>query len=348
MATAPSGGKIRHFISRLVIVIIALALVMLLYHGARYFLLLFTGALMAILWRGIARWIERKTKLKFKMALPFVILLNIGAIVVFVWLASPSIAEQVDRLSQEIPKVVDRVESQLQNSDLGRRILNTVNAGEEELPSGQLKRAFTVFSGTMNFLIDILLIIAFSLFLAAGPHLYTKGVLYMTPNQYQDTVRDLFSRMNNTLFRWFIGKIVDMFSIFVMSIIGLWLLDMPLIFTFALIAFFFSFVPNIGPVLSAVPPVAIAFLDSSQKALYVGLLYLGIQLIESYFVTPNVQKHASYVPPVLLLLVQFLLAKFLGVLGLFLSTPILVMVMVLVQKLYVEERLGNYELEGRG
>ena len=346
MAVTPSDKSIRHFISRLIIIIITVALVMMLYNGARYFLLLFTGALMAILWRGIARWVERKTHLSFKYALPLVILLNIGGIVVFVWLASPSVADQVDRLSREIPRVVDRVESHLQNSDLGRRILNTINSGEGEgLQSGQLKRAFSVFSGTMNFLIDILLIIAFSLFLAAGPHLYIKGLLYMTPKRYHDTVSDLFSRTNNTLFRWFIGKIVDMFSIFVMTIIGLWLLDMPLIFTFALIAFFFSFVPNIGPVLSAVPPVAIAFLDSPQKALYVGLLYLGIQMTESYFITPNVQKHASYVPPVLLLLTQFLLAKFLGVLGLFLSTPILVMIMVLVQKLYVEERLGNYSLK---
>lgn len=341
-----STPDLRYFLNRLLIIVIALAAVMALYHGAHYFLLLFTGALMAVLWRGIAHWLDSKTRISFKVALPAVIFLNIGAIVLFFWLASPSIAEQVDRLVQEIPKAVDRVEDSLRESGIGRRILDTIDSGESGgFQSGELQKAFSIFSGTLNFLVDILLILAFSLFLAASPQLYVKGFLYMTPKKHQDTVKDLFDRLNNTLFRWFIGKIVDMFSIFIMTLTGLWLLDMPLIFTFALIAFFFSFVPNIGPVISAVPPVAIAFLDSPQKALYVGLLYLGIQLTESYFVTPKVQKHASFVPPVLLLLVQFLLARFLGVPGLFLSTPILVMIMVLVRKLYVEDRLGNYSLE---
>lgn len=331
---------------RLILIVVVLAIVMALYHGARYFLLLFTGALLAILWRGVAGWLHEKTNVAFKYLLPSVILVNIGAIVLFVWLSAPSIGEQVDRLVEEIPKVVDQIEANLQQSNLGRDILDTISSEDGEgIPSGQISKAFTVVSSTMTFLVDILLIIAFSLFLTADPGLYFKGILYLTPKKHHATTKDLFDRITNTLYRWFIGKIVDMMSIFIMTLIGLWLLDMPMIFTFALIAFFFSFVPNIGPVISAVPPLAIAFLDSPQKALYVGLLYLGIQLTESYFVTPNVQKHASYVPPVLLLLVQFLLATFLGVLGLFLATPILVLLMVSIRKLYVEEKLGNYSLE---
>lgn len=338
--------SLKDFILRLLVIILVLAIIMGLYHGARYFLLLFTGALMAILWRGVANWLQEKTSLPFKYALPAVVILNIGAIVVFIWLASPSMAEQIERLADEIPKAVEQVEVKLQSSDVGRKILNTINGEEGQgLPSGQLKKAFSFFSGALNFLVDVLLILAFSLFLTANPRLYIKGILYLTPSNKHETVKELLDRLNNTLFRWFIGKIVDMFSIFLMTIIGLWFLDMPLILTFALIAFLFSFVPNIGPIISAIPALAIAFLDSPQKALYVGLLYLGIQMLESYLVTPNVQKHASYVPPVLLLLVQFLLAKFLGVLGLFLATPLLVMTMVLVRKLYVEDQLGNYSLK---
>lgn len=338
--------SLKGFIIRLLVLVIIVALVMAIYHGARYFLLLFTGALLAILWRGIAEWLNDKANIPFKYALPGVVVLNIGAIAVFIWLASPSISDQVSRLADEIPKAVEQVERELQSFELGRKILNTISSGEGEgLPSGQLKKAFTFFSGALTFLVDVLLILAFALFLTANPRLYFKGILYLTPQKYHDTVNELFRRLNSTLFRWFIGKIVDMFSIFLMTITGLWLLDMPLIFTFALIAFLFSFVPNIGPVISALPPLAIAFMDSPQKALYVGLLYLGIQMTESYFVTPNVQKHASYVPPVLLLLVQFLLAKFLGVLGLFLSTPILVMIMVMVKKLYVEDQLRNYSID---
>lgn len=330
------------FISKVLILVVIGAILMAIYHGARFFLLVFAGVLIAILWRGVAHWLSDKTGLKFKWLLPAVIIFNIGTIILFFWLSSPSISQQVDRLSEEIPKVVKQVETSLNNSKVGRKIRDSIS--ENGFSEDQVMRALNFFSGTFNFFIDVFLIFAFSLFLTANPDLYKKGVLYLVPKKYQSTAGHLFSRLQHVLFRWFIGKILDMFSIFLMTIIGLWFLDMPMIFTFALIAFFFSFVPNIGPVISAIPPVAIAFLDSPQKALYVGLLYLGIQFVESYFVTPNVQKRASYTAPVLLLLVQFLLAKFLGVLGLFLSTPLLITITVAIKQLYIENYLENHSL----
>lgn len=314
---------------------------MALYHGARFFLLVLAGGLIAILWRGVSQWISKKIKISFKWILPSVIILNIGIIILFFLLASPNISEQANRLVQEIPQAVDRVEEWLQKSQLGRNLIQSFEEGQ--VTGEQVSKAFDVVSGTMNLIVDTLLILVFSMFLAFSPHLYRRGVLHLVPEKYKSTADNLMFRQKHVLFRWFIGKIIDMFSIFIMTIVGLWLLDMPMIFTFALIAFFFSFVPNIGPIISAIPPMAIALLDSPQKMLYVGLLYLGIQLIESYFITPNVQKRASYVPPVILLLVQFLLAKFLGVLGLFLSTPLLVLIMVTVNKLYVENYLGNLD-----
>ena len=333
---------IQKFMVKILVVVVILAIVMALYHGARFFLLVFAGVLIAILWRGVARWLTRKTPVSFKWALPLVIIFNIGIIILFFWLSSPSISEQGKRLIEEMPKVVRQIESSLRNTALGSDILDSIN--ENGFSEAQFRRAFDVFSGTLVFFIDILLILAFSLFLTADPHLYRKGLLYLVPQKFQSTARHLSERLGHVLFRWFIGKIVDMFSIFVMTIIGLWLLDMPMIFTFALIAFFFSFVPNIGPVISAIPPIAIALLESPQKALYVALLYLVIQFTESYFVTPNVQKRASYTAPVLLLLVQFLMARFLGVLGLFLSTPVLITITVIIKKLYVENYLGNESL----
>lgn len=325
---------IHRFALKLLIVLIFLTVVMVLYHGARFFLLVTAGALIANLWRGVALWINKKTSLSFRLVLPVLIILNLGLIFLFVHLASPNIAEQANLLSQEAPKVVDKVIEDLKQTDLGSQLIT--NMEENGLDNLEIKGVFNFFSGTFNVVMDFLLILVFALFLSADPKTYRRGILELVPPSQKERVKGLLNSLDRILFRWFIGKIIDMFSIFIMTIIGLWILGMPMIFTLALIAFFFSFVPNVGPVISAIPALAVAFLDSPQMALSVGLLYLGIQLIESYFVTPNVQKHASFVPPVLLLLVQFLLARFLGILGLFLSTPLLVIIMVVIRKLYIE------------
>lgn len=325
---------IHRFALKLLIILIFITVVMVLYHGARFFLLVLAGALIANLWRGSARWLSEKSNLNFRVLLPVVIVLNLGIIFLFFHWASPNITAQANRLSQEAPQIIDKVIDQLRKTDLGGQFITSME--ENGFDNLEIKRVFNFFSGTFNVLLDFLLILVFALFLSADPKTYRKGLLELVPASQKERANDLLYSLNHVLFRWFIGKIIDMFSIFIMTIIGLWLLGMPMIFTLALIAFFFSFVPNVGPVISAIPALAIALLESPQMALSVGLLYLGIQLTESYFVTPSVQKHASFVPPVLLLLVQFLLARFLGVLGLFLSTPLLIIIMVVIRKLYIE------------
>jgi predicted PurR-regulated permease PerM len=78
-----------------------------------------------------------------------------------------------------------------------------------------------------------------------------------------------------------------------------------------------------------------------EQALWVGLLYLGIQMVESYGITPFIERRAVRVPPALLVVFQLVMGVFAGVLGVLLATPILVVLMVLVGMLYVEDRLGE-------
>ena len=103
----------------------------------------------------------------------------------------------------------------------------------------------------------------------------------------------------------------------------------------ALIAGLFSFVPTFGPVASAVPAVLVGLSAGPQQALWVALLYLGVQMFESYGITPLIQRRVVRIPPALLVLFQLMMAVLAGVLGVLLATPILVMLMVLVGMLYV-------------
>lgn len=340
--------EIKPYPTKLAFTIIIGLLLFLIYHGINILLLLFTGALLAILWRGISWWLSARLKIPFRYLLPVVILLNIGSIVAFFWLSAPNIGEQVDRLVQEIPIVVQELKRDMESTNLGRRIITAIENSQEDAMSnimGEMGRVFNVFSVTIGVVIDILLVLIFALFLVANPRLYIEGFLHLVPEEKTGRIREVIRETKNTLFRWFIGKIADMLSIFILTLIGLWILGMPLVFTFALIAFLFSFVPNIGPIISVVPPMAIAFLEGPKMPLYVGLLYLGIQLFESYFITPKIQQRAAFVPPVLLLLVQFLFAAFIGVLGLLLATPILVAFMVVIKMLYVEDYLNDHSVE---
>jgi predicted PurR-regulated permease PerM len=123
--------------------------------------------------------------------------------------------------------------------------------------------------------------------------------------------------------------------------LGLWLLGVPLALTLGLLAALFGFVPYIGPLVAAIPALLLALMNGPQLALYVLLLYLTIQLIESYILTPIVEQQAVSLPPALTITVMLLLGVLVGGLGLALAAPLTACVLVLIKMLYVEDALGD-------
>jgi predicted PurR-regulated permease PerM len=107
------------------------------------------------------------------------------------------------------------------------------------------------------------------------------------------------------------------------------------------IAGLLEFVPTIGPILSAVPAIGMAFLDTPEKALYVTIAYVGIQFMENHLLIPLLMKGGMDLPPALTILAQALMALLFGFLGLMCAVPLLAAAMVAVRMLYVEGVLGE-------
>ncbi|MDQ3179715.1 MAG: AI-2E family transporter, partial [Acidobacteriota bacterium] len=142
-----------------------------------------------------------------------------------------------------------------------------------------------------------------------------------------------------------IGKVASMIFIGLLTWIGLYILGVPLSLTLGLIAGLLSFIPNFGPIFSAVPAILLGFIDSPIKALYVLILFIVVQIIESNVVTPMIERRTVELPPALTIVVQLALGILIGGLGLVLATPLLVVVMVLVQMVYIQDILGDRDVE---
>ena len=127
--------------------------------------------------------------------------------------------------------------------------------------------------------------------------------------------------------------------------IGLSIIGVPLALTLGLIAGLLSFIPNFGPIISALPALLLAFIDSPITAVYVLGLYIGVQLIESNIVTPLIERETVELPPALTIVFQLALAALVGGLGLVLATPLLAVIMVLVQMVYIEDVLDDRNVE---
>ena len=129
-----------------------------------------------------------------------------------------------------------------------------------------------------------------------------------------------------------------MLVVFILTAIGLAIIGIPLWLVLAVIAGFLNFIPNFGPMIAMVPAVLVGLMESPAKAGFVAGLYILVQVAESNFITPMVQKKLIDTPPAMIIVAQLLMTSLTGGWGIVLSIPFFVIIMTFVQELYVKKQ----------
>jgi predicted PurR-regulated permease PerM len=314
---------------------------LLVWFSVEVLLLIFAGLLLAIFLRSLADWVKEHTPLSAGWALAAVTLALAALLVGGVGLLAPSVAVQIDELSENLPDSVKRLEDRLDDSRWGQWLLSQAKEADQFLPERQrmLRQATGIFSTTLGTVTGLAIILAVGLYLAAEPGTYRKGVVQLVPAARRSRAREVLAEVGSTLRWWLWGKLLGMLGIGVLTTLGLWLLGVPLALALGLLAALLTFIPNIGPILAVVPAALLALLDSPTKALSVLGLYLAIQTVESYLITPLVQRRTISMPPALTITAQLVLGVLLGAMGVVLATPLTAAAMVLVKMLYIDDAL---------
>jgi predicted PurR-regulated permease PerM len=205
-----------------------------------------------------------------------------------------------------------------------------------------------VVSSTFGVIGNVVVVFGIGLFFALSPKLYAQGALRLLPVSRRARTATILSEVGTQLQWWFVGQLCSMTSIGILTFIGLKILGVPMAVTLGILAGLMNFIPNFGPILAAAPAVLVAFAphgDQTQLnpglAGWVILVYIVIQLLEGWVITPFFQQRAVELPPALIIMSQVLFGLLLGPIGLVLATPILATVMVLVRMVYVEDVLGD-------
>jgi predicted PurR-regulated permease PerM len=305
-------------------------------------LLAFAGVLIAVILRSLAELVAEHTRLGPRVALAAVVLTLLVIFGLGGWALAGQVAEQTDQLLMTIPATVRQSTDWLRQYGWGEWLLDQAQDSAQLLrPANLISNVRSIFSTTAGALAGLVIVLFLGLYLAIEPRLYIRGLLSLLPPIRRARGHEVLGALGHTLQWWLLSKLFAMIVIGILTTVGLWLLGVPLALALGLIAALLSFIPNLGPTLATVPAVLLALQEGPILAAQVLALYLAIQTLESYVLTPYIERKTVALPPALTLIVQVALGVLVGSLGLILAAPLVAASMVLVRMLYVEDVLGD-------
>lgn len=268
-------------------------------------------------------------------------------ILIFSWMG-PTLIEQSDDLRTKLPEAVEKIEVWIatKQPDLLNAIAPPDSLGGSRFGAAVSKNAPALTNFAFGFLqstflvaAGLVLVVFLTLYIAADPDVYRRGLLMVVPTERRERFDALLTALSTTLRTWFATQLIAMLVIGAATMVALGLLDVRAAIPLGIIAGIFEFVPNIGPLLAAVPAVLMALVDSPQKAMIVAGVYWGIQFLENNLLIPYLMKEQLSIPPAMTLLAQVVMAYVFGFLGLFVAIPLLAIALVTVRTFWVDDDL---------
>lgn len=306
-------------------------------------LLLVLGAvLIGIVFDTLAQGIRSATELPRRFALPLGIVVIALVLAGFGVLLGTETVGELSGLFQSVPEAAQTVSQQFGIEDLEGWVSEELRS----LVDGSLLRDISATSTSILYqFLNAVLIVIGGVFLAANPGLYRDGMVRLMPRRWRKTTDETLTATTHALRYWMLGQLLSMLCVGILTTIGLYLLNVPSALALGFLAGLLDFVPYFGPIVAAVPAVAMSLAESPVTALWVAGLYLLVQQIESALIVPLIQRRAVHLPPALTVFSILGFGILLGPWGVVFGAPLTVIAMAVVKKLWLEEPLFDDQAE---
>jgi predicted PurR-regulated permease PerM len=331
------------------------------YYAATLFLI-FAGMLLGVALNAMSNLLGRVVALPHWLRLTVVCLVLAGLLSGIVSLGGATIADQASVLSNTIKSQLVNVRASLDRNgidtsyfDLGNPAPSPAGSSTPETPSAGVphnlpspsalassggaivSQTLKLLLGTVSVVGNFFIVLFLGLTFAAQPGVYRSGLLFMMPSRHRARATVIVDRIGETLERWLIAQMLTMAVVFLVTWIGLKLIGIQSSFILGIQAGLLAFIPTVGAVLAGLIVVLASLASGWVAAASALVLFLGVHALESYILTPIIQRQALDIPPATLFAFQILLGVVFGIWGLALALPLMAIAKVLIDHFKAEE-----------
>jgi predicted PurR-regulated permease PerM len=296
-------------------------------------LLIYISALFAIGFTPVVLLIERQRRIPRWLAILILYVIILGSIAVVVSLVAPPLIEQAKGLWDAAPRMFDRAQEYLIEKGLLRERL-TLREAVEQAPgtTGAVGTITGAALGIVGGIAGLLTILILTFYLLLEAETLRDTFLRLFPKSRRTQMAKASSEVTQKISAWLNGQLLLAATIGTTAAIGLWILGVPYFYVLALIAGVGEMIPVVGPIIAAVPGIAVALTISYQKALLVALFYLLQQQLENHVLVPRIMSRQVGVSAVTVIVALLLGGNLLGVLGAILAIPTAAILQVIYQE----------------
>ncbi len=344
------------------IVAFAAALAFAWYFAATLFLI-FAGVLLGVALTAMTHLLQRVMGGPHPLRLALVCVVLAGLLSGVLFLGGATIAHQATALSNTLKSQLATVKSFLEQHgvdtsylELGTPAANSetpaATSAPRSLPSAGaiasgggaiVSQTLKLLLGTVSAVGNFFIVLFLGLSFAAQPSVYRKGLLALSPKKHRHSVTVVVDRISDTLERWLIAQMITMAAVFMVTWIGLSIIGIDSSFILGIQAGLLAFIPTVGALVGGLIIVLASLASGWVAAFSAFLLFLGVHALESYILTPIIQRQALDIPPATLFAFQILLGVVFGIWGLALALPLMAIVKVIITYLREEDEVREPE-----
>ena len=270
----------------------------------------------------------------------------------------PPFVDETNQFADDVPGIVDDLRDRVEDvtgaqpGEVADRVQEFVQdyTDDPEKLIGPITSIGLSLAGVLGALI-LMLITAY--YMALRPDPLLDGLVRLVPPASRPTAIHIMRRLRTAWVGWMQGVLVDMFFSGLLLYIGLTIIGLEFAIFFAVLTALFSVVPYFGAIASGIPPVLFALTDSPGKALLVIVVYVAVQQFEGNVTIPLVMSRTVKLHPAVIAFGVVVVGQLFGVVGLIVAVPILSLIVVVVEEVWIkpmesadaERRRGDIVLE---
>ncbi|MFD3158215.1 AI-2E family transporter [Haloimpatiens sp. FM7330] len=299
--------------------------------------------------------LEKRFKLKRPLSLLIVYSVVLGSIILIITIISPKIGHSISDLIDSIPSYIDKTQEWLNSLDFDLSLLNSFNINIEDkiadlatkIPkslggglSVALLKAINVTSSVVKALLGFII----SIYILKDKEKFKtnfKRFLYaILKKSTVDCILDVGNEMNKIFSKYIIGKAIDSLIIALICFVGLSILKIPYAILISFIVGLTNMIPYFGPFIGMIPSVIITLFYDPIKALTVFLFILVLQQFDGWYLGPKILGDQVGLSPFWIILAIIVGGATFGVIGMFLSVPIMATIKTFLDK-FINKRLNQ-------